>query len=153
MPGRDVGLEMILTKAEDGTTGVVLPYRATGTATDGTPVIRQLTSFFVALGAIGGSRDTDFSVELRGIEGATILIAKSDPGQGLVWLAFGSLIAGLRHHVLPAPAADLGAAAAGRKSSRSSAGRIGTSTSTGSSGASSTTWWRRGNRAADGQPA
>ena len=29
------------------------------------------------------------------MEGATILIAKRDPGQGLVWLAFGSLLAGL----------------------------------------------------------
>jgi cytochrome c biogenesis protein len=96
VPGRDVGLEMILTKAADGTTGVLyLPYRAVGPAANGSPAIQQLTPFFVDLGAIGGSRDTDFSVELRAIQGATILIAKRDPGQGLVWLAFGSLIAGL----------------------------------------------------------
>jgi cytochrome c biogenesis protein ResB len=87
---------MILTKAADGTNGVLfLPYRATGTAADGSPAMEQLTPFFVDVGSIGGSRDTDFSVQLRGIEGATILIAKSDPGQGLVWLAFSSLIAGL----------------------------------------------------------
>ena len=32
---------------------------------------------------------------MRIIECATVLIAKRDPGQGLVWLAFGTLIAGL----------------------------------------------------------
>jgi len=96
VPGRDVGLEMIMTTAQDGTTGVLfLPYRSAGTLADGTPDIQDLSPFFVALGATGGSRDTDFFVELRGIQGATILIAKRDPGQGLVWLAFASLIAGL----------------------------------------------------------
>ncbi len=96
VPGRDVGLEMILTKAKGDTTGVLfLPYRSKGSLADGTPVIDQLSPFFVALGATGGSRDTDFFVQLRGVEGATILIAKRDPGQGLVWLAFASLIAGL----------------------------------------------------------
>jgi cytochrome c biogenesis protein ResB len=34
-------------------------------------------------------------VELTGVEGATILIAKQDPGQGIVWLAFLSLLNGL----------------------------------------------------------
>ena len=34
-------------------------------------------------------------MSLGGIEGATVLIAKSDPGQGIVWTAFGSLILGL----------------------------------------------------------
>ncbi len=96
VPGRDVGLEMFLTKAQDGTDGVLFaPYRSRGTLVDGTPDIAELTPFFVALGATGGSRDTDFFVELRGVQGATVLIAKRDPGQGLVWLAFGCLIAGL----------------------------------------------------------
>ena len=96
MPG-DVGLEMLLTKAADGTTGVAfLPYRATGTTqSDGTPDIVSLTPFFVALGGIGGSPDTDFFVQFTSVEGATVLIAKQDPGQGLVWLAFSTLIAGL----------------------------------------------------------
>jgi cytochrome c biogenesis protein len=96
VPGRDVGLEMLLTKAADGTTGILfLPYRGLGSLPDGSPNLQNLAPFFVALGETGGSRDTDFSVELRGIEGATVLVAKRDPGQGLVWLAFGSLIAGL----------------------------------------------------------
>ncbi len=96
VPGRDVGLEMILSKAKDGTAGVLfLPYRSKGTLADGAPAIDSLAPFFAALGTTGGSADTDFFVELRGVEGATILIAKRDPGQGLVWLAFASLIAGL----------------------------------------------------------
>lgn len=96
VPGRDVGLEMLLTKTADETTGILfLPYRLVGTLPDGSPDIRTLAPFFVALGATGGSADTDFFVELRGIQGATVLIAKRDPGQGLVWLAFGSLIGGL----------------------------------------------------------
>jgi cytochrome c biogenesis protein ResB len=88
---------MLLTKAADGTTGVAfLPYRATGTTqSDGTPDIVSLTPFFVALGGIGGSPDTDFFVQFTAVEGATVLIAKQDPGQGLVWLAFSTLIAGL----------------------------------------------------------
>jgi len=96
VPGRDVGLEMLLTRAADGTSGMLfLPYRAEGTQADGTPNLVSLAPFFVTIGSLGGSPDTDFFVQVRGIEGATVLIAKRDPGQGLVWLAFGTLIAGL----------------------------------------------------------
>ena len=96
VPGRDVGLEMLLTKANDGTDGILfLPYRAAGTLPDGSPNILTLRPFFVAIGGTGGSPDTDFFVQLRGVEGATILVAKRDPGQALVWLAFVCLITGI----------------------------------------------------------
>ena len=96
VPGRDVGLEMLLTQASDGTAAVAfIPYRAVGTLPDGTADLEPLRPFLVAVGGVGGSPDTDFFVELRGIDGATVLIAKQDPGQGLVWLAFSTLIAGL----------------------------------------------------------
>ena len=49
----------------------------------------------IGLGEAARSSDTGIGVALRGIEGATILIAKQDPGQGFVWTAFASLIAGL----------------------------------------------------------
>ena len=39
--------------------------------------------------------DVDFSVTLRSVGAYTLLIAKQDPGQGFVWAAFASLIAGL----------------------------------------------------------
>jgi cytochrome c biogenesis protein len=97
VPGEDnVGLEMLLTKASDGTAGVLfLPYRATGLNADGTPITQSLSPFFVPVGGVAGSPDTDFYVQLRDIQNATILVAKEDPGQGIVWLAFLSLITGL----------------------------------------------------------
>ncbi len=97
VPGQgNIGLEMLLTKASDGTTGVLfLPYRATGQNPDGTPITTSLTPFFVPVGGVGGSPDTDFYVQLNGIQNATILVAKQDPGQDIVWFAFLSLITGL----------------------------------------------------------
>ena len=97
VPGEDnIGLEMLLTKASDGTDGVLfLPYRATGLNPDGTPITQSLTPFFVAVGGVAGSPDTDFYVQLNDIQNATILVAKQDPGQGIVWFAFLSLITGL----------------------------------------------------------
>ena len=97
VPGEDnVGLEMLLTKATDGTDGVLfLPYRATGLNPDGTPITQSLTPFFVPVGGVAGSPDTDFYVQLHGVENATILVATKDPGQDIVWFAFGSLIIGL----------------------------------------------------------
>jgi cytochrome c biogenesis protein len=97
VPGEDnIGLEMLLTKASDGTTGVLfLPYRATGLNPDGTPITQSLTPFFVPIGGIAGSPDTDFYVQLLDVQNATILVAKQDPGQDIVWFAFLSLITGL----------------------------------------------------------
>ena len=51
---------------------------------------------------------TDFSVELRGFQDFTLLIAKRDPGQGLVWLAAGCLIVGPADHVLDAASPGVG---------------------------------------------
>ncbi len=97
VPGEgNLGLEMLLTKASDGTAGVLfLPYRATGQNPDGTPITQSLTPFFVPIGGVAGSPDTDFYVQLVDVQNATILVAKEDPGQGIVWLAFLSLITGL----------------------------------------------------------
>jgi len=87
---------MLLSKASDGTTGVLfLPYRATGLNPDGTPITSSLTPFFVPIGGVAGSPDTDFYVQLLDVQNATVLVAKEDPGQGIVWLAFLSLITGL----------------------------------------------------------
>ena len=95
VPGRDVGLDMILTTYQGETGLLVLPYRTVGVDASGDPIPVPLNPMFVALGASGTNADVDFSVEVRGIAGATLLIAKNDPGQGLVWLAFGSLISGI----------------------------------------------------------
>src|SRR5256714_3200211 len=95
VPGRDVGLDMILTSYQGETGLLVLPYRTGGVDANGDPIPVPLNPLFVALGASGTNADLDFSVSVRGIAGATLLIAKNDPGQGLVWLAFASLISGI----------------------------------------------------------
>ncbi|MDO8484094.1 MAG: cytochrome c biogenesis protein ResB [Candidatus Limnocylindrales bacterium] len=96
VPGRDLGLQLLLRRAADGT-GVVLilPYRVVGTNPDGTPIAENFTALALAKGETGVARDLGLTVELRGVDEYTLLIAKRDPGQGLVWLAFGLLIAGI----------------------------------------------------------
>ena len=96
VPGRDVVLQLLLQRASDGAGVVlVLPFRAVGTNADGTPAIIGLEPLALTRGESGTSAGTDFSVELRGFSEFTLLIAKRDPGQGLVWIAFGLLITGL----------------------------------------------------------
>ena len=96
VPGRDVVLQLLLQRAADGA-GVmlVLPFRAAGINDDGTPGVVGLEPLALTRGESGTSGGTDFSVELRGFSEFTLLIAKKDPGQGLVWIAFGLLITGL----------------------------------------------------------
>ena len=95
VPGRDIGLQLLLTK-QDGI-GIVLiqPYRAIGTDTTGQPIVENLFPMALAIGETGISQDTGLSVQLTEVSEYTLLIAKHDPGQGLVWLAFVSLIAGI----------------------------------------------------------
>lgn len=96
VPGRDVVLQLLLQRASDGAGVVlVLPFRAAGTSPDGTPAVIGLEPLALTRGESGTSAGTDFSVELRGFSEFTLLIAKRDPGQGLVWIAFGALITGL----------------------------------------------------------
>jgi cytochrome c biogenesis protein len=96
VPGRDLGLQLLLRRAADGT-GVVLilPYRVVGTNPDGTPIAENFRPLALAKGETGVARDVGLTIELRGVDEYTLLIAKRDPGQGLVWLAFGFLIAGI----------------------------------------------------------
>jgi cytochrome c biogenesis protein len=96
VPGREVVLQLLLQRAGDGA-GVmlVLPFQAAGTNADGTPAVIGLEPLALTRGESGTSAGTDFSVELRGFSEFTLLIAKKDPGQGLVWIAFGLLITGL----------------------------------------------------------
>ena len=95
VPGRDIGLQLLLAK-QDGI-GIVLiqPYRAIGTDTTGQPIVENLFPMALAIGETGISQDTGLSVQLTKVSEYTLLIAKRDPGQGLVWLAFVSLIAGI----------------------------------------------------------
>ena len=74
----------------------VLPYRVTGTNPDGSPIRQDFQPIAPAIGetATAQRRRAD-SVEFRTFGAFTLLIAKQDPGQGLVWIAFVSLIAGI----------------------------------------------------------
>jgi cytochrome c biogenesis protein len=96
VPGRDVALQLLLQRSADGA-GVllVLPFHAVGANADGSPVIEGLEPLALTRGETDTSLGTDFSVELRGFGEYTLLIAKRDPGAGIVWTAFGFLIAGL----------------------------------------------------------
>lgn len=96
VPGRDVGLQLLLDRTTDGIgVLVVLPYRAVGTNPDGTPTIETGVPMALARGETGTSPSVDFSVTLGRFADYTLLIAKNDPGQGIVWAAFGFLIVGL----------------------------------------------------------
>ena len=96
VPGRDVGLEMYLDQAPDGSPVLLaLPYRIVGQNADGTPAVQSLYPIAVTPGQTGASPDLDFTIKLKSVDSYSLLIARQDPGQGLVWLAFGSLIIGL----------------------------------------------------------
>lgn len=96
IPGRDIGLELYLQRADDGSAVLLaLPYRIVGALPDGSPQVQSLFPIAVAIGETRGSPDLDVTVTLRDVGAFSVLIAKQDPGQGLVWLAFGLLIAGL----------------------------------------------------------
>ena len=86
---------MLLTKASDGIAGVLfLPYRAT--AAPGRDADHPVTEPVLrAVGGVGGlTRHRLLRPAPRHPE-RDILVAKEDPGQGIVWLAFLSLITGL----------------------------------------------------------
>jgi len=98
VPGRDVGLELLLGQDADGVGNLlVLPYAVTGRNDDGTPKIQTLdaSAFALRAGEANAPAGLDFSVGLRKFTDYTLIIAKKDPGQGIVWAAFGFLIAGI----------------------------------------------------------
>jgi cytochrome c biogenesis protein len=96
IPGRPMGLKLLLDKQADGT-GVLIaiPYRVSGTAPDGSPIEDLYQAVELQRGDTRVSQDLDLSIGLSDFGEFTLLIAKRDPGQGLVWVAFGLLIAGI----------------------------------------------------------
>jgi cytochrome c biogenesis protein len=96
VPGRDLGLQLLLRQATDGR-GVVLilPYRVVGTDADGAPIAENYAPVALQRGETADLAGLDLSVGLTDFSEYTLLIAKHDPGQGLIWLAFGLLISGI----------------------------------------------------------
>jgi cytochrome c biogenesis protein len=95
VPGRDFGLQLLLTRDDEGRGVVlVLPYRILGEAVDG-PIVENLMAVTLLRGDTRVSDELGVSLELTDFGEYTLLIAKRDPGQGIVWLAFASLITGI----------------------------------------------------------
>ena len=96
VPGRDFGLQLLLTRdTEDRGVVLVLPYRVLGEEADGSPIVQSLTAVTLLRGDTRVSDELGISLELTDFGEYTLLIAKRDPGQGIVWLAFASLITGI----------------------------------------------------------
>ena len=96
VPGRDIGLQLLLDKTPEGVGEVVvLPYRVTGTNADGSPIVQNFDATTLTKGDTRVSDELGITIELKDFSDYTLLIAKHDPGQGIVWLAFLSLIAGI----------------------------------------------------------
>ena len=96
-PAATSGLQLLLGR-DDGGEGVlvVLPYRIVGTNADGNDQARELRPGPLHRGDDEGLRRSSASRSaLPDFGEYTLLIAKRDPGQGIVWAAFLSLIAGI----------------------------------------------------------
>ncbi len=96
VPGRDLGLQLLLGRNEVGEgILVVLPYRIVGTNPDGTDQIHNFDAVQLRRGDEKVSDALGISITLADFGEYTLLIAKRDPGQGIVWGAFLCLIAGI----------------------------------------------------------
>ncbi|HSO30699.1 MAG TPA: cytochrome c biogenesis protein ResB [Candidatus Sulfomarinibacteraceae bacterium] len=96
VPGRDLGLQLLLDRSAEGVgTLLLLPYTVAGTNPDGTPAVETGFPLAVTNGATATFDALGFDVTLDGFGEYTLLIAKRDPGQGIVWGAFAALIVGL----------------------------------------------------------
>ena len=96
VPGRELGMELLLDRAPDGAGRlVVVPYRVAGLDASGNPIPQRFAPVQLQRGDRQVSDALDISVELADFGEYTLLIAKSDPGQGIVWIAFGALILGI----------------------------------------------------------
>jgi cytochrome c biogenesis protein len=96
VPGRDLGLQLLLGRDAAGAgVLVVLPYRIVGTNPDGTDRVENFEPVRLYRGDEKVSDGLGLSIRLEDFGEYTLLIAKRDPGQGIVWAAFGFLIAGI----------------------------------------------------------
>ncbi|MEO8273954.1 MAG: cytochrome c biogenesis protein ResB [Chloroflexota bacterium] len=96
IPGRPYGLELLLDRTESGIgTLVGIPYAVIGTNADGTPEVTRGYPIYVVRGDTVAVEGLGLSINLRGFSEYTLLIAKRDPGQAIVWSAFAALLLGL----------------------------------------------------------
>jgi cytochrome c biogenesis protein len=94
IPGADVGLVAVLSTGADGTPQLVL--QGVGRADAETA---QNETLFLAAIPVGVTTDPEVtaghSITWEGVSSWTGMVIKNDPGQPVIWLAFGLLIVGL----------------------------------------------------------
>jgi cytochrome c biogenesis protein len=96
VPSRDLGLQLLLGRNDAGEgVLVVLPYRIVGQNADGTDQVQHFDPVRLRRGDVQASDELGISIALTDFGEYTLVIAKRDPGQGIVWAAFLSLIAGI----------------------------------------------------------
>jgi cytochrome c biogenesis protein len=96
VPGTDVGLELLLDRADgEAPLVAVIGSRPTGTQADGSPRYDAVFVGGLEPGATFDAPAAGLAIDLRAIGAYTGIVARRDPGLGLVWLAFGLLIVGL----------------------------------------------------------
>jgi cytochrome c biogenesis protein len=94
VPGRDLGLQLLLGRDDVGEGFlIVLPYRIVGTNPDGSDQVQDFDPVRLQRGDVKVSDELGLSIALPDFGEYTLLIAKRDPGQGIVWAAFLCLIA------------------------------------------------------------
>jgi len=96
IPGRPYGLQLLLDRNPDGVGELIaIPYAVRGTNPDGTPDVVAGFPVLATRGQTLAMEGLGLSLNLRGFSDYTLLIAKRDPGQPIVWLAFAALLIGL----------------------------------------------------------
>ena len=94
IPGSGIGLLAVMTRDASG--GAVLALQGLSAPADGSGESRSM--FLVPL-RLGGSTDpaltAGYAISWPRAGAFTGMVVKNDPGQGIIWTAFASLIAGL----------------------------------------------------------
>lgn len=94
VPGADVGLVAVL--SEDATGAPLLALQGVGPAD---PETRQNETLFLATIPVGVATDPEVSaghsITWNGVGSWTGMVIRNDPGQPVIWVAFGLLIVGL----------------------------------------------------------
>jgi cytochrome c biogenesis protein len=95
IPGSTIGLHVALAADSAGTSRLVV----LGIGDEEPPPGEEARPLFGEALTLGATSDPDrtggFAIEWRGMDAWTGIVIKKDPGQPIIWLAFGSLIAGL----------------------------------------------------------
>ena len=92
IPGTDVGLQLVLAREDGGVPFLaIVGYRQA----PGAQAAEVLFADRLAIGEATAPETTGFTIRWTGASAWTGMVVKADPGAGIVWIAFASLISGL----------------------------------------------------------